>query len=58
MLNENPSKKHKSNASANSEGPTIHELDNAEVLSDELFADENESLEQVRIIAVSCLWSL
>lgn len=50
MLNENPSKKQKSNTSSNSEGPTIHELDNAEVLSDDLFADENDTLAQVRII--------
>lgn len=46
MLNENPTKKTKSNTPTNSEGPTIHELDNA---ADELFADENESSGQVCI---------
>lgn len=52
MLNENPSKKNKSNVPSNSEGPTIHELDNAEALSDDLFAEENDSLGQV------CIFSL
>lgn len=47
MLNENPSKKNKSNTPSNSEGPTIHELDNADVLPDDLFVEENDSLGQV-----------
>lgn len=56
MLNETP-KKHKSNTINNTEGPTIHELDNAEALPDELFAEETESLGQVRInyyVIISC----
>lgn len=47
MLNENPSKKSKAAVSSSSEGPTIHELDNAEVVSDDLFTEETDSLGQV-----------
>lgn len=54
MLNESPHKKSKSNnnvAVNSSEGPTIHELDNADVLSEELFQEEAESLGQVMRVA-------
>lgn len=48
MLNESPQqKKAKSNLPVNSEGPTIHELESTDILSDELFTEETESLGQV-----------
>lgn len=48
MINESPAKKVMANKeSTNTEGPTIHELDNAEVLPEELFGEEAEALVQV-----------
>lgn len=48
MLNENPAKKSK--RVNNIEGPTIHELDSADLLSEELLQDETDSLGQVLIL--------
>ncbi|KAF2885778.1 hypothetical protein ILUMI_20413 [Ignelater luminosus] len=46
MINESPIKKQKPNSS---DGPTIHELDSAEVLPEELFGEEAEVQEPVQV---------
>lgn len=49
MLNESPeqNKKAKTGLPTNTEGPTIHELDSTDILPEELFTDDTESLAQV-----------
>lgn len=49
MLNESPqqAKKAKASLPTQSEGPTIHELESTDILPEELFNEEAESLVQV-----------
>lgn len=51
MINESPeqNKKAKTSLPAQSEGPTIHELDSTDILPEELFNDDVEPLGQVFI---------